>query len=382
MKWEAKTVEVSLDILRKSSSPDAAVKLISKAFGEEISWNALRKALLKHKGLSPKDVLNQANQMLEIDSIVSHLNTKSKKHNKSLEGLCNFFNKSPQYIKNLLEQARSLGYRFDLVDDKIFLDKVVDRDTKEAHVPISISKERSIKFAVISDTHFGSQAARPDLVEDFVNFAYAQGVRVILHAGDIITGNSVYRNQVAELSHWGCHAQCLEACKGLPQKDGLRYYGILGNHDLNFVTTAGVDPGLILESMRPDIKIVGHLKGNVLLQPENILIEMIHVKSHASGLSYPLEKHIAKAVSKGFLPDIILAGHLHRQGSFMLNGIHSFLLPCFEDENTFVKYHDFVPVIGGLILTLELNAANKPVECITHVKYYNTKTPTATPISL
>lgn len=382
MKWDAKNVEISLAILRKAGSPDAAVKSISMEFGEDISWNALRKALLKYKGLSPKDVLNQQNQSEEIENIVAHLNTKSKKHNKSLEGLCNFFNRSPQYIKNLLDQAKTLGYRFDLVDDRIFLDKKEDRNIRETRVPISITKERSIKFAVISDTHFGSQAARPDLIADFIDFAYAQGCRDVFHAGDITTGNSVYKNQAAELSHWGCHKQCLEVCKGLPQKSGLKYYAILGNHDLNFLTTNGVDPGLIIESMRPDIKIVGHLKGNVILQPENILIELIHVKSHASGLSYPLEKHIAKSVSKGFLPDIILAGHLHRQGSFMLNGIHSFLLPCFEDENTFVKYHDFVPVIGGLILTLELNAENKPVECITHVKYYNTRTPSATPITL
>lgn len=382
MKWDSKTIEISLNILRKSSSPDHAVKAISKEFKEEISWNALRKALLKHKGQSPKDVLNQENRIKEINEIINFLNTKSKKHNRSFEGLCNFFNKSPQYVKDLLNQAAALGYKIQDIDDRLFLDKKENRDIRETQVPISLVKDRTIKFAVISDTHFGSAAARPDLIADFVNFAYDQGCRVVFHAGDILTGNSVYKNQAAELSYWGCRAQCLEACKGLPQKPDLMYYGILGNHDLNFLSTNGADPGWILEQMRPDIKIVGHLKGNILLQPGNILVELIHVKSHASGLSYPLEKHIAKAVSKGFLPDIILAGHLHRQGSFMLNGIHSFLLPCFEDENHFVKYHDFVPVIGGLILTLELNTNNKPVECITHVRYYNTKTPTATPVIL
>lgn len=382
MKWDSKSIEVAIDILHKSSSPDVALKQINKVFKEDISWNALRKALLKAKQVSPKDLLNYSNRTDEIEEIVNHLNNKKKSCNKSLEGLCNFFNKSPQYIKNLLDKATDLGYKFDFVEDKILLDKAVNNETQNLKVPISISNTRTIKFGVISDTHFGSKAARPDLIADFVDFAYEQGVRDILHGGDIVTGNSVYKGQVAELSHWGCHAQCLEACKGLPQKKDLKYYGILGNHDLAFVKSAGVDPGLILESMRPDIKIIGHIKGNITLTPENILIELVHIKSNAYSLSYPLEKHLAKAVSKGFLPDMILAGHLHRSGFFTLNGIQGFVLPCFEDENIFVKYHDFVPVIGGVIITLKLDSNNKIIECIPHFKYYNIRNIESTNISL
>lgn len=381
MKWDSKSVEVAVDILRKSASPDSALKQINKMFKEDISWNALRKVLLKRKQLSPKSILNQENQTEEMDCIINHLNNKSKKNNKSLEGLCNFFNKSPQYIKNLLDQAAQLGYKFDLVEDKILLNKKIDLETRESDVS-SFSINRTIKLGIISDTHFGSQAACPEYISHFINTAYAEGVRKIVHGGDILTGNSVYRRQVAELSHWGCHNQCLEACKGLPQKKDLEYYVLLGNHDMDFVTTAGVDPGLILESMRPDIKVIGHIKGNIKLQPENILIEVVHIKSSAHARSYPLEKHLAKSVSKGFLPDIVLAGHRHCSGYFPVNGVQCFMLPCFEDENIFVKYHDFVPEVGGLILTLGLNAENKIISCSPEFRYYNTKRTTATNIEL
>ena len=381
MKWDSKTVEISVAILRKSTSPSNAVKALSKEFGEEVTWNALRKALLKHKQISPKDVLNQENQTAEIDCIVNHLKNKSKKNNKSLEGLCNFFNKSPQYIKNLLSQATTLGYKFDIIEDKIILDKKINLDARESDIS-SFSIDRTIKLGILSDTHFGSKAACPEYISHFVETAYAEGVRKFVHGGDILTGNSVYRRQESELSHWGCHSQCLEACKGLPQKKDLEYYVLLGNHDMDFVTSAGVDPGLILESMRPDIKIIGHLKGNIRLQPENILIEVVHIKSSAHARSYPLEKHLMKAVSKGFLPDVVLAGHRHCSGYFPVNGVQCFMLPCFEDENIFVKYHDFVPEVGGLILTLGLNADNKIISCSPEFRYYNTKRSSATNISV
>jgi predicted phosphodiesterase len=232
---------------------------------------------------------------------------------------------------------------------------------------------RILKFGIISDTHYGSKAATVDLINHFVNSAYNEGVRRIIHGGDITTGNSVYKGQVSELSHWGCHAQCLEVCKNLPTKPDLKYFAILGNHDMNFVKEAGVDPGLILEDMRSDIKIFGHIKGRIILQPGDISIEVIHIKSNAHARSYALEKHLSKSIYKGSLPHMVLAGHLHRAGYFPMNGVHCFMLPCFEDENLFVKYHDFVPEVGGIIVTLELTEDNQIISCFPKFMFYNTR---------
>ena len=225
---------------------------------------------------------------------------------------------------------------------------------------------------MISDTHLGSSAALEEEVKHFINMAYDEyGIRTIFHGGDITTGNSVYRAQVSELDFWGCQQQCERVAEVFPERDGLTYYGILGNHDINFRKTAGIDMGYILHSLRKDIIILGELKSTFML--DSLRVELLHIKSHAHAKSYALEKHIARTVSKGNHPDVILAGHRHVGAYFMSNGIHAFMLPCFEDSNLFVKYNDFVPSIGGIIIEFVFNEDGQVISCIPNFKIYNPK---------
>jgi len=376
MAWTNEKLEAVKKIIGKHSTLKDALKDIDDTFG--FSYDAVKRAFARNGYSTPSRYLLQDSKA-EVDNSQLDKLLAVIKHRKrlTLRELCDRMDCGPNRLELLLKKARSLGYKFILDDDSFSLDKESEIDTSVANIAVPLpkrGKRRTIRLGIISDTHFGSKAALVEQVADFVNRAYDEyGVRDILHAGDITTGNSVYGDQIAELSHWGCQAQCEEAAKWLPCKKDLKYYAILGNHDINFIKKAGIDPGLVLHALRPDINIIGQLKKTLVLEDCGVSIELIHIKSTAHARSYALEKHVAKNVNKRSCPDIVLAGHLHTNGYWMLNGIHCLLLPCFEDANFFVKYFDFLPSTGGVILDIELNEDNQIIQIVPKFEMYNQK---------
>ena len=409
MLWEKSVIDHVISILKKYTKVSDAMKEITKYVkspsyrGDPISVDSLGH-IFKSRGMpSPKYFLKNAkSQEVHVDFKGTNLpqkiackpqkNTKKEvtedpnspvydflkkvQHKKySLTELCNTLDCSPATIERYIERANELGYELKNFDDNVSLNK---KELQSNNIPkminISTESNRIIRFGVISDTHFGSDAARCEEIADFVKKAYVSyGIRTMIHCGDIVTGNSVYKGQIAELSHWGCEKQCQEAAKWLPKLEDLKYYAILGNHDLDFIKSSGINPGFVLNKLREDINILGNIKARFILGDTNLVVEAIHIKSSAYAKSYPLEKHLAKTLSKLDSPDIVLAGHRHISGYFELNHVHCFQVPSFEDANFFVHYNDFIPSVGGLIVELHLNEENQIVQCNPIFVNYHTK---------
>jgi len=371
-------------LFSQAASVKDVLKSASEKFGKNITADSIRSALKRNgedgtlellvgtqeKGtkLTPIEKLPP-----DVNALISLLKKKrSRKRLVSLRDVCDALDVPPKKAEALINKAVTLGYTINVESGSLYINSESELQEEIPKIKVANGKTRHVKFAVISDTHAGSSAAMKEHVQDFVHTAYKKhGIRTILHGGDILTGNSVYRAQVAELDMWGCTRQCEAASEMLPELDGLKYYAILGNHDVNFIKIAGIDPGYILNHMRKDIIILGHLKATFVLDPVGILIELCHIKSSAHAKSYALEKHIAKIISKGHHPDMIFAGHRHTSGYWELNGIHAFMCPCFENENMFVKYFDFIPSIGGIIVDLEVDSYGKISSCTPTFKSYS-----------
>jgi len=377
--WDKQNVDKLVRLLKKSESLDSAILKTKSVFGGTVSSNTIRRVLKdKTDGLTVEETLNEKAGRAGIDEFVQLVkNSKKGKGFLSFETVCNKLNKTPKEVRTLIKIAEDKGYRFNVNEDKIAVDSsAILFELEEVKVPAARlpNRVKTLTIGIISDTHFGSRAAHPEYVKDFVNKAYTEyGVRTMLHCGDITAGNDVYRGQIAELDCWACDEQCDEAVKHLPKLDGLNYYMILGNHDVAFVKKAGVDPGKIMAGKRSDFTIVGHLSGKVILKPDNVIIEMLHMKSSAHARSYVLEKYMTRSIFKGNLPHVILEGHRHTAGYFALNGVQCLLVPCFEDRNMFIKYNGFVPEIGGTILTLELDDTGTVTGCTPKFIYYNSE---------
>jgi len=278
----------------------------------------------------------------------------------SLRELCNMFDCSPHRVEVAIEKAKLNGYRIEVTDDSICINtKVLDNKSIVGPRPVVKTKTMSkntIRFAVISDTHFGSAHALEKETADFVNMAYDEfDVRLILHAGDMLAGNNVYRGQQYELKKWACKDQCQICVDTLPVRKDLQYVYILGNHDVDFMKSNGTDPSEIINAKRPDMTCVGVIAARFILDPYNLDIELSHIKTSAHARSWSLEKHLQRTISKHNAPDILFCGHKHTNGYFTPQGVHSCLVPCFETINIYGTYGDFYPTIGGIIVTVTLD---------------------------
>ena len=119
------------------------------------------------------------------------------------------------------------------------------------------------RFGVISDTHLGSLFADKALL----NYAYEvfaeEGIKTVLHAGDLCDGMRMYKGQEFELSEFGCDAQINLVINEYPKHKGMTTYFITGNHDRSFWKLAGTEIGDKISIQRPDMVHLGHQEADI-----------------------------------------------------------------------------------------------------------------------
>jgi len=398
--WSEDRIRLSKEILTKHSCSSCALKEMSGIFGKTITYDSLRNALrredfdqrrltdllLSEGQCSCQSCLLDAVEKTEIheqtkekDSKIEQFEQLSKilarrhrdKKPITFGELCDKFDLSPKRMKEFLLSAKDFGYKLSIDNETVSFSSIDSNQVGNSEICIPIEQEH-ISFGVISDTHFGATASRHDVLKDFIDYTYSRGIRNIIHTGDITAGIGVYQGQVAELSIWGCDAQCENAKENLPQLPGLTYYAITGNHDVDFIKKAGVDVGQKIAKDRPDFVYLGALNKRLIINTSvgKIDIGLAHIKSSAHARSWPLEKHIQRTITKFDQPDMVFCGHRHVNGYFEVQGIHCFMVPCFEDANLFVHYNDFSPSIGGIIVDVYLDERGRIVRCVPEFKLY------------
>jgi predicted phosphodiesterase len=350
------TAGTIIQIISQHNNLNAAYAEIKRVLN--IGRSTTLKKVKKSFGKDAKLVnfLKKETVVVDTSDEVSALVSLVDKH----RDLCDLMNMAPSKVEGLVNEAIAYGYRVKISDDRFSVNKELEtpQDAPSTEVIIPKVAKSTVRLGIISDTHFGSKTCLREEIKNFVDTAYNDyGVRTMLHCGDIFAGIEVYHGQEAEVSHWGCDAQLSDAVENLPKKDGLEYYGILGNHDVSYVKRAGVDIGDRFARLRPDYHHLGELKERLIVN--GIDIELIHLKSSAHARSYSLEKHIYQSISKINHPDVVLCGHRHTNGYFEIQGVHTLLIPCFEYASIHLKYCDFVPSIGGVIMDFILDDDDK-----------------------
>lgn len=268
---------------------------------------------------------------------------------RSMREVCDALDVSPRRAEALLQQARSGGYTVDVSGDQVAWTNptLEDRRTEARVEPVS----GEYHLGVISDTHFGSKHCMAAELDDFISLAYAAGVRVVVHAGDMLCGQSEKIRW--DIEHHGLDAQCAAAFEQLPRRDGLEYHFIDGNHDEHFWGLTGQLTGPRLVEYfaargRHDVHCVGQRAGLVLLRVREcqrpVVVKLWHPKSgKAYALSYHAQNHI-RDMPVGVKPDLLVCGHWHVSGFFPQRGVHAILAGCFEGPGS-----SFSQSLGGAV---------------------------------
>ena len=287
-------------------------------------------------------------------ALVEKLVQFSKRGPVQFVELCDKLDLSPSKTRSLSEQTRGLGINVHVEHDHVGI-KMPQPEERVRTVGIAPVVGERQKVAVISDTHLGSKYCLREQLKDFVHHAYEQGVREILHPGDVLDG--MYRHGLYEVSHMGLDDQAKDLFEVLPKLKGLNYRAITGNHDFTFTESSGVDVGSYLENYfkkrgRDDI----HFYGNrgAFLRVKGAVVHLWHPRSGVSyARSYAIQKHIEK-YSSGEKPNILLCGHWHVYCHVYERGIHGVACPTFQGGGSaFSKSLGGAPAIGGLLLSWE-----------------------------
>lgn len=270
----------------------------------------------------------------------------------SLRNLCDKLGKSPKQMEKIIFAAREDGMKVVVDNDHVGIESHAPDMRGVQMTGIEPTVGKISKVGVISDTHLGSKYCLRTQIRDFVQYAYDNGVREILHPGDMLEGD--YRHAKFELSHVGVQDQTHDLYETLPHLPGLTYHAITGNHDWTFTDKSGIDVGAFIQGYfksrgRNDFFHYGDR--SAYLKIRGAVVELWHpTGSMGYAKSYKLQRRIDSYPS-GAKPNILLVGHYHTYAYVEERGVHAILCPTFQGgQSAFGKSLGSTPSIGGMVL--------------------------------
>jgi hypothetical protein len=211
-----------------------------------------------------------------------------------------------------------------------------------------------IRFAIMSDTHFGSKYAQITHLHSFYDLCAAQGIKDVYHAGDITDGLKMRPGHEYELYASSADEQLADVIKNYPKRDGITTRFITGNHDASLFKHVGFDIGAAIAKERDDMKYLGRDCAVVNLTPDCTL-ELRHPWDGSSyAVSYKLQKMI-EAMEADSKPNILAVGNYHKELSMFYRNIHGMLAACFQSQTPFMRNKSLAAIMGGFIVTIRVD---------------------------
>lgn len=266
-------------------------------------------------------------------------------------------------MKNPQKEVITAEELFDLGLNKSQLFKVLKgKDYKPKVIKHDLS-DNTFTFAVVSDTHLCSKEEKLDELHTAYAICKKDKINTVVHAGDLVAGQSIYKGQENEIHTFGAMNQAQYAIKNYPKIDGIKTYFITGNHDLAFWKQNGIDIGEIIAKERPDMEYVGQYSGDVMLN--GVRVRMLHPDGGgAYALSYSAQK-IVEQMKSGEKPHILILGHDHTAIYFFHRNVHVIRGGAFEGQTSFLLRKGKQPQIGFWTIKVRVASDKKTILSLT-----------------
>lgn len=392
--WDKDNTQEYIEYLQSGEYeyPASALRALAKDYGlKRLSRDAARRAVQRFTGRNPMDLIvqpevsddecefNDAKRDEKLQIIIDAAREQSGSGGVALEDLCEKTRLVPSRVRDLVRRAMESGYTLQITDGKL------EDGGLRPHGGIKgitlAPVDGRIRFAVISDTHFGSKYHRHSELASFMERAYEWGARTTLHCGDMLDGHRVYRGHEFDLSLLGISAQVEAALDGLPELSGHTYYFIDGNHDVSFWRLTGQPAGeaLVNEATdRTDLLYLGPDVAQLDVVSEDggnpLRVELLHPdRAGARGQTYHLQNYI-ESMPGGTKPHVLFTGHEHSYVQIEQRNVHAVKVPCFQAQTPYMARKHMEPTIGGLLCEVGLTKRGSVREfMVTHVKYYGSE---------
>jgi len=281
----------------------------------------------------------------------------------TLRELSNQLDRGEPTIDRILEQMMALGYGIERTEQQLALPPVPQVTSPP---PIIRGPATTIRFGIMSDPHFGSLSEQPTGARHWLEEIYNEGVRHVVVAGDWVAGQGVYPGQEHEVYVHTAGEQVEATDARLPRLEGLRYYGIGGNHDYSFYRLMGQDVVRMLADRREDVVHLGYDTADVPLLP-GVDARLWHPRGGpAYALSYKGQKYVEQLTQDELMKLIlgekvrptvrfVIIGHFHRAGAFPMGPIWVIYAGAWEGQTQYAKSKGHVPQIGGWLVECDLH---------------------------
>lgn len=228
------------------------------------------------------------------------------------------------------------------------------------HAKIIKTPENTFRFALISDTHFGSLYHDAGALESFLRFVAASGIEDVYHCGDVLEGEKMHFGQDRELSHLGLEQQ-LDALSDFPHSLGLKVRFITGNHDICYTKASGINVGQMIAD-RTGWEYLGDMYGRVEYEAPGgtYSLGLMHPRDgSALQVSYKLQK-IIDQWSGGEKPNMLSVGHYHKTIAMpQYRNVYGLYPGCFQKQTPFMKGKHLAAHVGGWIIEVAVGAENE-----------------------
>lgn len=253
----------------------------------------------------------------------------------TIEQLADDLDMPPKRVRAALERAGQDGYRVETSSTEARITRF-PTDTGERHaLSPTLFDGDVMRFGVVSDVHLGSIAERPEALDAAYDVFEREGIADVFNPGDLVDGIGIFKGHVSELRFHTYEAQVDHAEATYPRRDGITTRIIGGNHDLEGdFGRAGADPVQAVCNRREDMVYLGRYSAVVEL-PNGATMQLLHPQGGASyAASYKPQK-IAESYEAGSKPNILLIGHWHKTGYWMVRGIQTMLAGTFQGPTTY-----------------------------------------------
>jgi predicted phosphodiesterase len=278
----------------------------------------------------------------------------------TIEALASKFGVDSDRIKTALWTIAERGFNIFIAQDNL-----VHLKTVATHLAAPVVRkwegEQIIRFGIVSDSHLGSYFQQLS----FLRYAYErfafEGISQVYHCGDIVDGSGMRRGHEYEVFCHGADGQARYVKEKYPFDPNIRTDFITGNHDLAFLTQAGHDIGKSIANLREDLRYLGPELAKIQLTP-NCQLELWHGRDgSAYAKSYALQKYV-EAMSGGDKPNILFAGHRHKQLYTFYRNVHSFEAGCLQAQTPFMRGKKLAADVGFWMVELGVNPVDGTIQ--------------------
>ena len=219
---------------------------------------------------------------------------------------------------------------------------------------------RTYRIGVVADTQLGSRFQQLTHLYTFYRLCQERGITQVVHSGDLVDGQKMYKGHEFELFLHGADAQVDYTIQQYPKLEGMETLVIGGNHDDSHWKHAGMNVCKAIAKERPDIQYLGMY--GAYFEIGGISVYLYHAGGGvAYARSYRLQRFIEQ-LSPQQKPHILLMGHFHCQDFLpMYRNVVAIQLPCFQSQTPYLKQKGLYPEIGGLILEFTLDETVEPI---------------------